>query len=440
MKKLALGLTLAVVAMAACSKDKPKIKLTDASDDSGSTLCDPVAQTGCAATEKCTWFHDDTGDATTDPRKPADGHIGCAPIDGATVDLKGACTYGTPGVTGFDNCKPGLLCDTTKDAEPQGRCEQICDPTLGTNCENNVGCVRKHGVFAAVGAGDATTPGTCQILCDPLLDNDYDGAGTMSAQRAGSPCETDANAGCWGRISSTDARTFFFCSHSVPGTETLVHRDEVVIMEKQLLVACHPGYALGFAGDATGSMKTDCYSYCKPADAIGSSGSGTIGTTNPGTPIALPNPQRPNGDPSDPCSVAKGRTGNFGAVPSATVNGTNGEHCMYTWRFEVDMAGTLFPSPTSNTVGICYDHSKYNDGATPPVEEPACTAVPASDATPMNMTTTGVSLGCLSLTTLGLPTSLTGKSEPISIPQLKNKRLPIEFPSMSNRWQSAAQR
>ncbi len=446
MKKLTLGFTLAIVALAACSKSKPKITLTDAAiDGSGPTVCDPVAQTGCGANEKCTWFHDDSGDPTSDPRKPADGHTGCAPTDTSTVDLKGACTFGASGATGYDNCKAGLLCDTTKDGEAAGRCEQICDPAMGTNCTNNIGCVRKHGVFAAVGAGDATTPGTCQILCDPNLDNDWDGPGTLSTVRSGTPCETDANAGCWGRIASDGlTRSFFFCSHSVPTTEMLVHRTVITEPKKQLLVSCHPGYALGFAADATGSTNTDCYAYCKPADAIGSSGSGSIslqasdGTVLVGgNPITVPTTQRPNGDPSDPCQVSvKGREGNFGNP--ATAGGANGEHCMYTWRFEISTAGLLFPSPTSNSVGICFDHTKYTDAAN--VELPSCVSAPATDFTASNTTQTALTMGCLSLTTMGIPATLLGKGTPIKLPNMENKLPPIEFPAMNNRWSSAAMR
>jgi hypothetical protein len=43
------------------------------------------------------------------------------------------------------------------------------------------------------------------------------------------------------------------------------------------------------------------------------------------------------------------------------VGGAAGPHesCQYLWFDEVDDSGNLLTSATSNTVGFCYDHSRY---------------------------------------------------------------------------------
>jgi hypothetical protein len=64
MKKLALG-ALFVGFMAACGGGKKDdVVLIDApeggDDAPPSQVCNPIAQTGCQANEKCTWFIDHT--------------------------------------------------------------------------------------------------------------------------------------------------------------------------------------------------------------------------------------------------------------------------------------------------------------------------------------------------------------------------------------------
>ena len=75
--------------------------------DAGTGTCDPLAQTGCTSTQKCTWI-DDT--ATT-------GHIGC--VANGTMATGAACTFGAVGPsTGFDNCVRGDYCNG-------GKCETL---------------------------------------------------------------------------------------------------------------------------------------------------------------------------------------------------------------------------------------------------------------------------------------------------------------------------
>lgn len=377
-----------VVFAAACGGGKDNtdgIVLIDSGSGSNPTVDAPVAaacnvltQMGCQANEKCTWIHS----TEAVPGTPALGAIGCAPAGSANTG--DACTFGPAGDTGYDNCKGGDIC-------VHSLCKSICDNNngAGPNCPSNFACVTYDSLFA--NHGSTTTPaGACDPTCNPLDDNDFDGSGTMFT-KTGSACGSDPTVGCYGG-ESTSHPTFFTCSTPVKGTETLTHRS-VIPDDLQFLNACMPGYGIAFAGDATGSMNLDCYAFCKPGDAY----MGNTGT------------QAPNGLTPHRCSNQEA-LGNFGAT--ANTSGTiNGEHCMYSWRFEVDTAGMLHESPTSNTVGICWDHTKYRydqngDGTADTVVE-ACVNVPITTATGVT-TSSAVELGCVN--TSLIPTSLTGKN------------------------------
>lgn len=386
-KSLIVGV---VVFAAACGGDKKDNTDNIIVIDSGSgsnqvdapvqAACNVLTQMGCQANEKCTWIHS----TEAVPGTAALGAIGCAPA-GTAADGE-ACTFGPAGATGYDNCKGGDIC-------VHSTCKQICDNNNGTGpmCGSNFACVTYDSLFA--NHGSTTTPaGACDPTCNPLDDNDFDGSGTMFT-KTGSACGSDPTIGCYGG-ESTAHPTFFTCSTPVKGSELLTHRS-IIPDDLQFLNTCMPGYGIAFAGDATGSMNLDCYAFCAPGDAY----MGNTGTQEPNgktTAVAPAHTHRCNNNDA---------LGNFGATPNTT--GSNGEHCMYSWRFEVDDAGTLHESPTSNTVGICWDHSKYQydkdgDGTVDTVVEP-CVTSPISGGT----ASTAVELGCVN--TALIPTTFNGK-------------------------------
>ncbi|MCX5746319.1 MAG: hypothetical protein NT062_27900 [Proteobacteria bacterium] len=335
----------------------------DAPPDSATLglACNPLSQATCGANEKCTWVHDD---ATT-------GHSACAPA--GPVAAGAACTFGAPGATGYDNCVAGSVCTG-------GVCEVICDNAGATPaCGAGFGCVNISGLFG--NAGGPLAAGVCEVSCDPLADNDYDGAGTASV-RTGTACGADVNVGCYGNIVNAGAPTHFICALPATTTATRVHR-QVLAANEQFLNSCHPGYALGFASDATGSTNVDCYAYCKPGNSY--AGAAT---------------QEPNGKVGFACAVgSSGRQGNFGTAATAAVNG---EHCMYSWNFELDAASVLHRSTTSDTLGICWDHTKYtydHDGnpATAEVPLPRCASLPLASTT----TLTAGDLACVDSASAG---------------------------------------
>jgi hypothetical protein len=341
--------------------------------DAGSGTCDPLAQTGCTGTQKCTWI-DDT--ATS-------GHIGC--VANGSMATGAACTFGAVGpTTGFDNCVRGDYCNG-------GTCETLCDPNGGTPmCDASHACQSYDGLFGV--SGGASSAGLCDPSCNPLDDNDFDGSGAAHT-KAGSACGSDPTIGCYG-IPSASTTTHFSCASPVSGTQTFHHR-AVLAANQQFLNSCAPGYTIAFATDAFGSTNVDCYAYCKPGEAY---------LNNPGT-------QQPNGVSPHGCNTTDA-LGAFGAVPTAVNNGTNGEHCMYSWLFEIDdNTGAHLPSPTSNTVGICWDHSKYRydsngDGQVTAADAilPACTSLPLTSG---SGGLTAGDVGCVTTTTAGV--SFTGK-------------------------------
>jgi hypothetical protein len=260
------------------------------------------------------------------------------------------------------------------------------------------GCVRIAGLFGPAQSPTPPAAGVCEPICDPLADNDYDGSGSASI-RTGSACGSDESIGCYGNITDTGDRTHFACMKPLDGTGMLVHRD-VIPANLLQINSCHPGYTIAFAADATGSTNIDCYAYCRP------------GNSYFGSPT-----QEPNGKPGAQCRAGSGgRQGNFGTPASET---ENGEHCMYSWQFEVDGNGAIHHSNTSDTLGICFDHAKYtadfdNDPSTPNTVLPPCAAMPLHATTPGEPD--AASFGCVDSITAG--NSISRRRSPLTMPPL----------------------
>jgi hypothetical protein len=362
---------LVLVALAACggraSQNPFGCDLCDAPPhqadaDLEEDFCNLLAQAGCGAGEKCTWKLATTPTADA----PGLGAIGCAAA--GDVAIGGACTIASVGHP--DNCRGGGYC-------LDNVCQQICDNNGGTpGCASGSACVTFDGIFA--NEGSTTTPaGLCQPTCDPLDDNDFDGSGTRFT-KIGSGCGSDPTIGCYG-VPGFTATTFFTCSKPATGTEQLTHRS--MIPGSQFFVSdCMSGYSIAFASDATGSNNIDCYAFCKPGDAY----------------LGNPNPQLPNGVSPHACNTTDA-LGNFGDIPDGGPT-SNGEHCVYSWYFETDpTTGAVHHSPTSDTIGYCFDHSKYKydptGGANATTIVPPCAALPLAKA---------VQFGCVSTATAGL--------------------------------------
>jgi hypothetical protein len=403
MMKFCLPTALLVCLLAACGGDDgPKVLVPD-----GSIVmtCSPSEQTGCAANQKCTWIVDAVVPDPNDPESPmVIGHTGCAPDGSASVG--DACSYGAPGETGFDNCAKGAVCsDFRQDGkEPHAVCKTICDRQGGmSGCGSNQYCFNYTSLFTT-SQNTPSAAGICEQKCDPLADNDFDGSGSQS-KKVGSNCDPDIRIGCYGSPSrgSGTIPTQFACvrdrHYNVLQPVGLRHRVSCTIDNKcqapgpvTYTNSCNQGY-LAVLEESTMVTTQICVALCSPANCY----LGNCGSTADEARIGA-YPHR---------CFAGDRIGSFfqnGATPHS-----NGEHCRFLWRSEVGSAG-LLKSDYSNTVGICWDHTKYQydkDGdGMPETEYPPCAALPingSADSDP-----DAVDLGCVDTMKAGFNTA-TGK-------------------------------
>ena len=321
----------------------------DASPDAPSGPCDPLMQTGCGANSKCTWLID-----AVMPQYI--GHIGCAP-DGTSA-AGAACTYGAAGTTGYDDCAKGSVCSAFIQPGVAGVCKQICDQQGGTPmCDASHTCVSYSQLFST----GETTPvagGVCDETCDPLAANDFDGSGPRT--RTSNICGS-ANRGCYGTPSNgTPPATSFMCAadihYNIAQPAGLRHRvqcedsNQCSSNGNVFINSCNQGY-LPLLYESPGSTVTICTALCRPANcSVGACGSNGINRA---------------GVAGNACNNTD-RMGTFVASTAGTSTNpqvgpfeTGGDHCQYLWTLEMPDMNNVLLSPLSNTLGFCFDHSKY---------------------------------------------------------------------------------
>jgi len=365
-------------AVAFCNGD-----LFDASDGPIEHLCNPLTQTGCQAGQKCTWVIDQTIPLYA-------GGIDCAP-DG-TAQVGSACEYGAAGATGYDNCVKGAVCSTFAHTGQPGICKPICDNGGGNPmCDATHACVAEPGLFST-GTSSPAAAGLCEVACDPLADNDFDGSGS-ALSRTGSACGSDPQIGCYGQPSvGTPPRTAFTCMSELNYTAQLHHRTECTtdtgcdagngLTE---INSCNQGYEPLFR-ESTAVSTAVCIAMCKPLDCY----AGHCGSNDANRAGAAPHRC------ANPDAV-----GSFGS----------GEECEYLWSEELDGSSTWLPSPYSDEVGFCFDHSQYkydpSGGTNPTIPYPPCEQLQlhATGSDPSDPLTFfgAVDFGCVSSQTAGLP-------------------------------------
>jgi len=348
----------------------------DASPDGPTTpQCSVLTQTGCMTGEKCSWFHD------TELPTPL-GHVGCAPNGTAAVDA--GCAFGADGPQGYDNCVKGSVC-------VNGRCAQICDGNGGNpTCGTNTTC----GLYADLfDRGGTNVAGVCDPTCDPLADNDFDGSGPSI--KTGSVCT--AGQGCYG-LPSASSPTRWTClgefNNSLGnGSSCTTAAGCAPDSTHVYLNGCAQGY-VPLIVESFGSSQFECVAICKPGNTY-------LG--NPGT-------EYPRGQSPHHCSNAEG----VGVFDESS----NGDQCMYSWRFEIDATGHFERSPTSDIVGFCINHQNYrwdsnNDGVIDSQDAPlpSCASLPLSAPSPG--APTAADMGCVDTLTAGnLPTYQFGQPRP----------------------------
>jgi hypothetical protein len=323
---------------------------TDAPLDAG--LCDPVAQTGCAASQKCTWI--------VDQSSPPAGHVGCAPA--GSVAQGATCTRGAAGATtGYEDCQKGLACDMSGSA-----CEPICDPSAASGgagaCTGMSACTIYSGFFAETtgDAGTTAVAGICQPTCDPL------------AQTCGT------GKGCYGLPSTTTAPSTFQCSADPNPTLTsdaactTANGCEDGSSGTPYINGCAAGYIPLFHA-SWNSTQVICVAYCEP------------GNTSQSAP-----------------ANASGLVGSGHTCPDEGAAAPQHE-CRYWWLFE----GTSTPlSAESNGLGVCiaFGNYKYDSNGNGTIDMndanwPSCTTLSSTGHTFDPVITDTQYWGCESVTT-----------------------------------------
>jgi len=393
MKKLALG-ALFVGLIAACGggKKNPPV-LVDAGDDvdaPDTLICNPVAQTGCQANEKCSWIIDQVTPAEV-------GHIGCAPLNGSEVAVGGTCAEGPPGPQGFDNCVKGAVCVAAE-------CKTICDPAqagVASGCDAQHSCSRYSGLFDM---GGTLVAGACDPQCDPLNQNLLAGAGNTAA--CGSTNPSMPNKGCY---------TFDFEAFSCApvGMTTLVKTDrtEPVLSPagNPFVNGCAPGY-VPFFFEMTGSMKVLCTGTCASgaisslaAEAVNAQGlpNGSAKLVTAATPA-----------PGDGRCVAAKKGSAAGGI----------QNCVMLWSFLTDAMGNPGPSQYNESVGVCFSFTQFqydsNNDMTPDKAFPNCNSLPKRTAATTGIDDDSADFGCQLIAE-----SMFAPTQTPSAPMMKDFRL-----------------
>lgn len=354
MKKLALGALVALFAACGGGSDKPMLidsLMTGSDVDATPPTCNPVAQTGCAASEKCTWIIDQDGSANADDI----AHIGCAP--NGTVAVDAACTAATSTANdGHDNCLGGSYC-------LGGSCQKICDLQNAASCDSDHSCARYSNVFES---GGNAVAGVCDPQCDPLSQALKAGANPAAC---GSPSPAAPNKGCFSGNIVT-----FTCSPT--GTTHYTKTDRVAAAETNGTVyinSCAPGYLALFYQDSV-SMTVICDGLCAPLETDNTAALMNNGKGD-GTVLGK--------QPTDPAPVA----GHAKCTPFAAggKGSVAAEECRFMWTLLFDMAGNPVESQYKDSLGYCYAYSQYKydptQGTNPTTPKPACASLPPASAT-----------------------------------------------------------
>lgn len=360
MKNLFLG--AAVAALAAACGGGGKTQLLDASIDA-QLVCNPIAQTGCKANEKCTWIVDANANPTTMTSQI--GHVDCVAVDAAAVPDGMACTPAMAGVSGgADNCAKGDICISRV-------CKQICDPQLASGagagaCDTTHACLSYRGVFESTGIAAA---GACEVACDPLTQQ----LATTHAEACGSTDPTMPAGTC---VPTTGEFKAFACAPALMGSLTLT--DLAVPLGDSRGIfgnGCAPGFLPFFFEDGSGAMKTLCSGMCAPVKM-----DSTIFADK-----ATPPNQQHYGDtnalgklPSDTKAVA-GHATCQSTIKGKLTEAEGTEDCRFIWAplATSSTPPAIVDTPYNNTLGMCFAYSKFktvdtNNDMTPDAFEKSC--------------------------------------------------------------------
>jgi len=358
--RAALGLIAgAWVCAAACGgSDDPPAQA--AGTDAQVLPCDPVAQTGCMAGEKCTWIVDIDGDPVQKTNEV--GHIGCAAA--GSISAGAACTDAVSGASGgVDGCVAGELCVAQT-------CKPICDPQLVDGaapgaCAASYACSTYGGIFES---GGDPVAGVCEPGCDPLTQQLNFGPKTAAC---GSSNPAQPSQTC---VASEGYRSFH-CAPSSPELYANTDRVAPFTTASGALYSnsCAPGFIPFYYEDASGAMTTLCTGLCAPLPA-----DATI-VTDPAHRNDAKGDARALGKlPTDATPLAGRSTCNVGVKGSEAA-----EDCRFLWfpLAHGDPSHAL-DSPYNDTLGVCFAYQRYLTvtipGMSQKVAEKSCAELPAT--------------------------------------------------------------
>ncbi len=315
--------------------------------------CNLNTQAGCAEGEKCTWIRQTVGEEPV-------GIKGCV-ADGTAASGE-ACVWGVAGsATGFDNCAAGLICSSSSGVDQaEGTCTEICSlDGVSLACPTGFACSRYFGYFA--NADETPNHGQCNPSCDPLTNKsfnaetsefDIDNCGGDvypdvypeghpqagdPVPEAGLPQESCVTS--WARDGGPPSQAS--CASNL--NPLYGHREPPGLpAEDRFLNSCPPGTHIFGRGEAT--EDATCIALCTPADTFAGN-------------VAQARGLAPNScDDALPWAIAEiGRASNDAQAG-----------CRYAWWL-FERGDNTGLSDLSNTVGGCFDASKYllSDEVTP---------------------------------------------------------------------------
>ena len=369
----ALVAALTLLLTATCGFQKPaELAPTGGSDaatdapggsDTGVGSCDVLAQTGCAAGQKCGWIIDNP---TPDPQV---GHIGCAP--NGPVVLGGVCVYGVGGAnaTGPSNCAATLECEN-------GTCQQMCGPGGGApTCASLHACGNFDGLLVGSGGQFDIKAGLCQPTCD-LLTQELSGGGASACD---SPVPTNPALGCYPEFEPSIGLGFQngACSRtpeskgiSNPATDRVACTvSNGCANPNPFINGCAPGY-VPVIFEASGSLTVICSALCAPLETDKTRSSNAAGDATALGKL-----------PTEAVPVAGH------ATCKAPRAGPEAEDCKFIWLFGIDQTtGSATPSPLNDKLGFCEATSDYQylgnfgTGSTDATPTPSCAQLLAGSA------------------------------------------------------------
>jgi hypothetical protein len=248
MKKLAFG-ALMIGLLAACGDDGGTSFVDAAADDVDADVpaaCNPVAQTGCEAGEKCTW--QDVTDTL--------GRIACVP--NGTVAVGGACTFLPPGETaGYDDCVAGAYCLS-------GSCQEICTDAPDSCDTATSACSSYSGLFE----GADVSTGVCDFKCEPgTQDRLFDDAAACGGT-------TERPRGCYGWAWGSMPLDYT-CTPDISMATHGQTPDPLTPQGGPYLNSCDAGY-FPWVGSFDDTAPDICIAFCTP-DQTGSHSGDTAG-------------------------------------------------------------------------------------------------------------------------------------------------------------------